>query len=185
MTLEKGFIMADSEDRTAPKHGRRFKTVMAGVGVAVGAMALTGGALAAFTIQGSGDASGRALGAGDLKALVFTQVADPQGDLLPGGSGAASFTVANANGFAVQVNKISLGGLTVQPVAGQTCGPENFSVPAGPITLAKPLTVPANSTAQTGSIPGAISLSADAGNGCQGAKVVVKVTAIDAVTAAG
>jgi hypothetical protein len=175
----------DSENVTAPKHGRRFKTVMAGIGVAVGAMALTGGALAAFSIQGGGDASGRALGAGDLKALVFTQVADPQGDLLPGGTGAASFTVANANGFAVQVNKISLGGLTVEPVAGQTCGPENFSVPTGAITLAKPLTVPANSTAQTGSIPGAISLSADAGNGCQGAKVVVKVTAIDAVTAAG
>ncbi|WP_328611243.1 hypothetical protein OG943_19650 [Amycolatopsis sp. NBC_00345] len=175
----------DSEHVTGPKHSRRFKTVMAGIGVAVGAMALTGGAIAAFSIQGGGDASGRALGAGDLKALVFTQVADPQGDLLPGGTGAASFTVANANGFAVQVNKISIGGLTVEPVAGQTCGPENFSVPTAPITITPPLTVPANATAETGSIPGAIRLSADAGNGCQGAKVVVKVTAIDAVTAAG
>ncbi|KAA2262654.1 hypothetical protein F0L68_12210 [Solihabitans fulvus] len=174
-----------SENATGGNRGRRLKTVLAGIGVAIGAIALTGSAIAAFSIKGDGTASGKALGAGDLKALVFTEVANPAGDLLPGGQGAAAFTVANDNGFAVQVNKITLGGVTVRPVAGQTCGPENFSVPSGPITLATPLVVPAKATAQTGSIPNAISLSANAGDGCQGAAVVVAVTAIDAVTVAG
>jgi hypothetical protein len=174
-----------NENPTGRKPGRRLKTVLAGVGVALGAMALTGAAIAAFSIKGSGDASGRALGADDLKALVFTQVPDPAGDMLPGSKGAVSFTVANANSFGVQVNKITLGDLTVEPVAGQTCGPENFTLTAGPITLPTPLNVAPNATAQTGSIPGALTMSATAGDGCQGAKVVVKVTGIDAVTVAG
>jgi hypothetical protein len=167
------------------KSGRRYKTVMAGVGVAIGAMALTGVGIAAFSINGNGDASGKTLGAGDLKDLAISAVLAPNADLLPGGpAGAAQFTVTNANGFPVKITAIDFGTLKVTPAAGKTCAASNFTV-AGRVTLTTPITVAANATSQPESVPGVFKLLSTADNGCQGATLNVTVDSVSAETAVG
>ena len=183
-------MSTDADSSTEPTPRRRYRAVMAGIGIAIGATMVTGIAVAEFTVPGGGEASGRALGGDDIKRLVVTAQVSPQADLRPGVEGAAQFSVVNNNTFPVKLSSLTFdfSRVTVTPLAGQTCAPSNLGPgskvgPTGLTPISPALVVDATSTSTAQSLAGALKLRADAPDGCQGATFTIPVGSVVAVTA--
>ncbi len=143
------------------------------------AVVIAGGvAAAAWLVSGTGSATSQAASAVSLTVSAGT----PTPSLYPKpaagyGSpmvGAVYATVTNPNPFPVQLTNATFGAVASTPLAGKTCAASNVVAPA-PVTLATPVTVPANGNAAV-TVPGALEMVSTADNGCQGATFTVQVT---------
>ncbi|KAA2262655.1 hypothetical protein F0L68_12215 [Solihabitans fulvus] len=123
----------------------------------------------AFAAVSAGSWAGGVAAADPTQPLVLAAVSKPVGDLLPGGSGAAQFTVTNPNAFGVRLTSVSFDRVV------------SSSNPAGcPVGLlsthdqrpAGGLPVPASGTVSF-AVPGALTLSQDATDECLGVTFVV------------
>jgi hypothetical protein len=141
--------------------------------------ALGGGiAAAAWLVSGTGAATSQAATAVSLTVSPGTPTASlypkPAAGYGSPSVGAVVTTVSNPNPFPVQLTSATFGAVTATPLAGRTCAASNV-VATGPVTLATPVTVAANSTAPV-TVPGALEMISAADNGCQGATFTVQVT---------
>lgn len=179
-----------AEPMVEPKPRRRYKTVLIGVGIALGATVVSAVAFAAWTTTGSGTAAGKAGTAGSITIHDVT----PTGDLYPGVNGTASFYVTNNNNYEVKITQFTFdrGNITVTPGG---CGatmlkpPVGVTAPSGgTYTVSVPngqaITVPANTAkSETFTLPNAFSLDPNAPDACQGAVFVIKISAVAATSA--
>lgn len=192
--------MSDESVNTKRSLGRRSRTVLIGVGIALGATVVSAVAFAAWTTTGSGTAAGKA---GTAASVTINHVV-PAGDLYPGADGTAAFTVTNNNGYAVNITQLTFStqGITVtpdpsitvpsgaqgcvgaflNPPIGVTASSNNtytVKVPAGETII-----VPAKTTtSQVFTLPKAFSLSTGTPDSCQGASFTVKVVSVLATSA--
>jgi len=151
------------------------------IGTTVVLLMSGGVAYASWTQGGSGVAAAKAT---TVTPLTVTSGA-PAGVLYPKPSGgypstaigAVYTTVANPNTYAVQVTAVTIGTITITPLAGQTCAAGSvIASTAGPMTLTTPLTIPAGSSGTAVTVPGAIEMVPTATDGCQGASFSVPIT---------
>jgi hypothetical protein len=146
-----------------------FKAVLVGGGVAA----------AAWMVTDTGTASSQAASTVRLTVSAGT----PTASLYPKPStgypsptvGAVVALVDNPNPFPVKLTNATFGAVTATPLAGRTCVAANVVAPA-PVTLATPITLPANSVDTAVTVPGALEMVSNADNGCQGASFGVSVT---------
>jgi hypothetical protein len=149
----------------------RFLTIAVSVAAVC---ALTAGiAWAAWTVSGAGTGAGAATVAQSLTVTALT----PSGaaaTLYPGGpAGSVYFQVANPNPFAVTITGLTWGTPTSAFTTG--CPNANISLDASAPTTVS-ISVPANATAATYSIPNVLDLAHSAPNGCQGVAFNIPVT---------
>ena len=155
---------------TRPRRRRWRLVPVAGAAAALAAGLGAGGAYAYFTSTGSG--SGHATVGSPVSVTV--SATSGAADLLPGRTGAASFTLRNTNPFAASFNVVATGATVVSNNTG-LCATSNVSIaPALPYAVFPALTVSADGTSGTESIPGLVKLAANAPSSCQG--VTFKVT---------
>jgi predicted ribosomally synthesized peptide with SipW-like signal peptide len=148
--------------RLVPVAGAAAAALAAGLGV--------GGAYAYFTATASG--SGHAKVGSPVSVTVSATTG--AADLLPGGTGAAYFTLHNTNPFAANFNVVAAGAAVVSNNTG-LCATSNVSIaPVLPHAFSPLVTVSAGGTSGTESIPGLVKLAANAPSSCQG--VTFKVT---------
>lgn len=144
------------------------------------AVALAGGvAAAAWLVTGTGAASSQAASAVSLTVTAGSPTASlypkPAAGYASPSVGAVVALVDNPNPFPVRLTNVTFGAVSATPLPGRVCAASNVVAPA-PVTLATPVTLPANSTATTVTVPGALEMIANADNGCQGASFSVQVT---------
>ena len=158
------------------------KRKRAAVVFSVGTLMLSGGvAMAAWTHSGTGTARAQATTATPITVTPGSPVGllypKPAGGYPSSAVGSIYATVANPNDYPVQVTSVTVGTVTITPMAGKTCaaGSVVASV-AGPMTLASPITLAANSGPTALTVPGAVEMIAAAEDGCQGATFSVPVT---------
>ena len=179
--------MTSHRTRTAgPKHAAPTShpsmPKRAGIVAMTGVLMLGSGvAMASWTHSGSGTAKAQATTA----TSITVTPGSPVGLLYPkpttgyptSAVGSIYATVANPNDYPVQVTSVTVGTITITPLAGKTCaaGSVIASVP-GPMPLATPMTLAANSAPTALTVPGAIEMIAAAEDGCQGATFSVPVT---------
>jgi len=146
-----------------------FMAVLVGGGVAA----------AAWMVTGTGTASSQAASAVSLTVTAGTPTASlypkPSTGYASPAVGAVVALVDNPNPFPVKLTSATFGALTATPLAGRTCTAANVVAPA-PVTLATPITLPANSVDTAVTVPGALEMISNADNGCQGASFGVSVT---------
>lgn len=147
-----------------------------------GTLMLGGGvAFAAWTHSGTGTANAQATTATPITVSPATPVGllypEPAGGYPSAAVGSIYATVANPNNYAVQVTAVTVGTVTITPIAPRTCaaGSVVASV-AGPMTLGTPVTLPANSGPVALTVPGALKMIASAEDGCQGASFSAPIT---------
>ena len=163
--------------RTAKRQGahvtasRRWPLVpVAGAAGALAVGLAGGGAYAYITTTGSG--TGHAA-TGSPVAIAITATAGPA-DLLPGGTGAAYFTLHNTNPFGATFNQVASGAVVVSNNTG-LCANSYVSVAHTlPYTFSPAVSVGPNTTSGTQSIASLVKLAANAPSSCQG--VTFKVT---------
>lgn len=156
--------------RKVSHRNRRFKVIMAGMGIGLGSTILSLVAFAAWTMNATGSVSDKALTA---QTLTIVANATPTADLYPGGNGAAQFTVTNTNPFAVTVTSITFG--TVTSSDETNCPASNLtavSTTVGSLSIA----VPANGSSAAQSLSNAFLLATAAPNGCQGVTFTIAAT---------
>lgn len=165
----------------ARKAGRKRNRRRAAVVFSIGALMLGGGvAWAAWTNSGTGAANAKATTA---TALVVT-AGTPASTLYPEPSngypnstvGAIYTTVANPNNYPVTVTTVSVGTVSITPQAGKTCAAGSVVATAASMTLATPISLPANASATAVTIPSAVKMLGTAEDGCQGASFSAPVT---------
>ena len=131
-----------------------------------------GAAYAYFTTTGNGPGSASA--GSPLTMTVTATTGTP--DLLPGGDGAAYFTLTNNNSFGATFNTVAIGA-TVVSQDTTNCPSSNISIAQTlPYTFSPPVTVGANTNSSTLAILNLVKLSSAAPAGCQGAKFTVNFT---------
>jgi hypothetical protein len=137
-----------------------------------------GVAFAAWLVSGTGPATSQATTAVSLTVTAGTPTASlypkPTAGYPNTTIGAVYANVQNSNPFPVKITGATFGTITVAPLSGRTCAASWITAPA-PVTLATPVTVPANSTAGV-TVPGALEMNANAETGCQGATFTVQTT---------
>ena len=149
--------------------------------IALFLVALIGGgvAAAAWLVSGTGAATSQAASAVNLTVTAGSPTASlypkPVGGYGSTAVGAVVALVDNPNPFPVRLTNATFGTVTATPIAGRTCAATNVIAPA-PVTLATPITLPANSADTAVTIPGALEMLQTADNGCQGASFSVQVT---------
>lgn len=155
------------------KRRRRWPLVpVAGAAGVLAAGLASGAAFAYFTSTGSG--TGHAPTASPVTITVTATTG--AADLLPGGTGAAYFTLHNTNPFGVTFNQVAPG-TTVTSNNTLACPTSNVSIaPALPYTFSPAVTVSAGGTSGTESIAGLVALSASAPSSCQGVTFTVTFT---------
>jgi hypothetical protein len=154
------------------------KTLRIGaLGTTIVAVGVTGIAFAAWTANGSGSGSSKALTSVNSVVTADTATAD----LYPGGpAGTVYFTITNPNPYAVTFDKITAASVASDDTAN--CQSSNVSVPAAsianPIALgANSVSVPANTTtAVARTIPSLVSMDHGAPDGCQGKTFTTTLT---------
>lgn len=109
--------------------------------------------------------------------LVLSAPAAPVGDLVPGGVGAAQFTVNNPNGFPARLESLSFGAVRSSDPVG--CPASMLGT--HPITLPNGDVVPAGATAAAFRIAGAFTLAEQAPDGCQGVTFLVDTTLLASI----
>jgi len=157
----------------AKVRSRRWRLVpVAGVAAALAAGLGAGGAYAYFSSTGSGTGHTTTGSAVSVTVSATTGAAD----LLPGGTGAAYFTLHNTNPFAATFNAVAVGAIVVSNNT-VACPTSNVSIaPALPHAISPALTVSAGATTGTESIPGLVKLAASAPSSCQGVTFKVTIT---------
>ena len=131
-----------------------------------------GAAYASFTSTDSGSRSATAGSPITVTVTATTGTAD----LLPGGAGAAYFTVQNANSFGVALTGVKTGASVVSNNTG-ACANNYISIaPALPYAFSPAITVTAHTTSVTQSIPNLVKLLSMAPTGCQGVTFTVTLT---------
>lgn len=151
---------------------RLVSSTMAAVAAVVATSAIV---LAVWTVQGSGAGSGAAAVAQSLTVTAVTPTG-AQASLYPGGpAGPVEFQVANPNPFAVTITGVTWG----TPVSNSTsqCASSNIALDANAPTTVS-ISIPANSTSTTVTIPGVLDLAHTAGNGCEGQSFTIPITAV-------
>lgn len=150
--------------------GRRLGLVSS-VAIAVAVGATGGSAFAYFTASGSGSGTAQVFKA----STVIVNAATRAADLLPGGVGAAAFTLHNSNPFAVSFSSVTAASVASDNTS--LCQSSNVSIAKTmPYTLSPALTVDANTTSGTVTIPGLVQLSSSAPSSCQGVTFTVTLT---------
>lgn len=148
----------------------RHIALLSSVGAAVLLGASAGSAYAYFTARGSGTVNATA---GTPTTVTVNAVAG-SADLLPGGTGTATFTLTDSNPLAVSFTSVA----SASVVSNDTndCPSNNVTVAKTlPYALSPALGVNANSTSGTLSIPGFVQLASTAPSGCQGVTFTVTI----------
>ncbi|MGZ5398147.1 MAG: hypothetical protein ACXWEI_22645, partial [Mycobacterium sp.] len=101
--------------------------------------------------------------------LTITAPATVTGDLYPGATGDLTFEVANPNSFPVVITAVSPNGAITSDGA---CAGTNVTFVA---VTGLSTAVNANATAQSVTLPGAVSMVGNAANECQGATFTVPI----------
>ena len=157
-------------DSTARRLGRRSPAILGAVvllGLGVGG----GAAYAYFTTSGLGPGSASV---GSPVTITVTGVSGSP-DLLPGGTGAVSFTLTNTNAFGATFTTVTPGATVVSQNTG-ACASSNITIaPTLPYSFS-PVVVSAGTTSVTQSIPNLVKLAPSAPTGCQGVKFTVTLT---------
>ena len=149
--------------------------------VALLLVALLGGgvAMANWLVSGTGAATSQAASVVSLTVTAGTPTASlypkPAAGYGSTSVGAVHTRVDNPNPFPVRLTGATFGAVTATPLAGRTCAAGNV-VASGPMTLATPVVLPANSTGTVVTVPGALEMISTAENGCQGATFTVQTT---------
>jgi hypothetical protein len=131
-----------------------------------------GTAWAYFSATGSGTGHAKT---GSPVALTITATSGAA-DLLPGGTGAAYFTVTNPNPFGATFTQVATGA-TVVSNNTSACPSANVSIaPTLPHTFSPAVTVAANSTSGTKSITNLVALASAAPSACQNVTFTVTLT---------
>lgn len=132
-----------------------------------------GGGTAYAYFTGTGSGGGHAT-VGTPVNVTITAVSGTA-DLLPGGTGAATFTLTNTNKFGASFSKVATGATVVSNNTG-ACPSSNVSIAQTlPYTFSPAATVAANNTS-TQSIANLVALSASAPSTCQGVTFTVTLT---------
>lgn len=137
---------------------------------------LAGIAYAVWTATGTGSGNAKA-----LTAVTVTINADTgAADLYPGGpAGRVYFTLTNTNPYAVSFDTVtaaSVAGVSGGIGGSPACATTDLTVSTLPLTGFTPVTVGANTTSATQSIPGVVAMNSSAPNACQGAVFAVSLT---------
>jgi hypothetical protein len=154
-----------SRSDSGSDNGRKKKAVVAGVLIA----ALLGGtaAYALWSASGSGSGSAKAITAQTITVTAATGTAD----LWPGGpAGRVYFTLTNPNPYQVTMTAMTSG-----TVSGGAPGCATTNVTAGNAGSLS-FIVPGGTTTGTLSIPGVVSMDANAPDQCQGATFTIPLT---------
>lgn len=165
----------DAAEAEAPSKPRRRRWHVVPVAGAVGALVAglgAGGAYAYFSSTGSG--TGQTV-VGSPVSVTVTAVSGPA-DLLPGGTGALSFTLHNPNPFGATFTQVATVGT---PVSNNTvaCPSSNVSIAQTlPYAFSPAVTVSAGGTSGTESIANLVQLAANAPSACQGVTFTVILT---------
>lgn len=137
---------------------------------AVAALATAGASYGFFASHGTG--SGTAT-AGAAQSVTLTP-AVPTGGLYPGGSADVALTVANPSPAAVVIPSLTLDSARGTNGLAVDAGHAGCDVSVLSFTgAASRWTIPAQATAFSIDLPGAISMSGSASNACQGATFTV------------
>lgn len=157
------------------KASRRWSWPVVPVAVVAFVLALGlggGGAYAYFSSTGSGTGHAAVGSAVNVTITATTGTAD----LLPGGSGAAYFTLTNTNAPGATFSQVATGA-TVASNNTVACPTVNASIAqALPYTFSPAVTVGANTTSGTQSIANLVALSSSAPTTCQGVTFTVTLT---------
>ena len=145
-----------------------WKKIAAAVVIGGGALAAAGTAYALWSSTGTGTGQAATLSAQTVTVTAVTGTAD----LYPGASGKLSFALANPNPYPVTFTAMTPGTITSSNPA--QCPSSNLTVATFVSGLS--LTVAANSTSATLSIPGAATLALSAPDGCQNKTFDVALT---------
>ena len=158
-----------SPGKSRRRHWRLVPMAGAGAALAVGLGA--GGAYAYFASTGSG--TGHATTGSPV--TVIATATSGTADLLPGGSGAASFTLNNTNPFAVTFKQVTSAGVVSNNTIA--CPSANVSIAETiPFTFSPTITVSGGGTSGTETIAHLVKLAATAPSSCQGITFTVTFT---------
>jgi hypothetical protein len=146
------------------------------VPVAVGALVVAVGTGAGVAYAGLGSTT-KVAGHGTVGQPVRVTVTAANGpaDLLPGGTGAAYFTLTNRNPFGASFDSVT--DATVVSDDPAACPSQYVSIaPHLPYAISPPVSVGAKSTSGPQSIAGLVQLSASSPSGCQGVTFTATLT---------
>ena len=146
----------------------RIKKAVIGITAGLAAITVGGAAYAMWSANGSGSANSKALSAQTVTVNAVTGTAD----LYPGFTGGdAYFNFTNSNPYPVTFTAMTAGTVTSSNPSG---------CPASHLTVANAtglnLTVAANTTSGTQSIPDVVTLASAAPDGCQGVTFSIAMT---------
>ena len=131
-----------------------------------------GAAYAYFTTRGAGPGSASA--GSPLTIAVTATTGSP--DLLPGGTGAAYFTLTNTNSFGATFNTVATGATVVSQNTA-ACPSSNVSIAQPlPYVYSPSVVVGGSATSAVESIHNLVHLALAAPTGCQGVKFTVTLT---------
>ena len=155
---------------------RNRKALLALVGAAATALALSSGAVAYYTSAGHGSSSASVASPDPLSITAQTPVTNL---LYPGGSGELDATLSNPNPFQVRVNSLVLGGSGIGVDSGHSACDTSAVHFVSQSNGGSGWTVPAKVGPTEGTLDlalaGAISMDADAANACQGATFTISL----------
>lgn len=146
---------------------------------------VTGVAYAFWTASGTGTA---VVGSASAVSIKVSSLAVPLADLYPGKTDALGFTLTNPNPYPVSLTGLTAVSVTSSdptscPLVDAVTSRPNVTVnspyaplPSGGYLLPSAITVPANNGTATGSLPAFLTMTTDAGNGCQGRTFTVTLT---------
>lgn len=151
------------------------KKLLLGVAATVGAMgAGAGAAFAAWSVTGSGSGGAAATVAQGV-TLTATTPTGSNATLYPGGpASSVYFSVNNPNPYAITITGVTWG----TPISLNTtaCASANISLSGSAPTTGLTISVPANATSASVSVPGVLVLSHAAPDGCQGNSFSIGMT---------
>jgi len=130
-----------------------------------------GAAYAYFTSQGSGATAASA----GSPAPVGVSAASTAGDLVPGGTGAVTFSLSNPNAVAVTISAVSAASVASDNPAACPSSAVSVVPSSFPYTFSS-IPVPAGASGVSGSIPAFVRMSSSAPGACQGVTFSVSLT---------
>jgi len=148
--------------------GKRLAVIAGGLSLVLAA----GVAFAAWTANGSGSGTAKALTAQTVTINADTGTAD----LYPGSNGKVYFTLTNTNPYSITFDKLTAASVTSSSDE-VNCPNTNLSINSAitlPLTVSLP--VGANTTSAQESISNLVSLAHAAPNGCQGKTFTISLT---------
>jgi hypothetical protein len=158
--------------RSRTRYIRRGSQVLLAAIVFLGFGVGGGVAYAYFTTKGAGPGSASA--GSPLTVAVTGTTGSP--DLLPGGTGAAYFTLTNNNSFGATFNTVATGATVVSQNTA-ACPSSNVSIARPlPYVFSPSAAVGGSTTSAVESIPNLVQLASAAPTGCQGVKFTVTLT---------